>query len=470
MTIQEYKDWQALSLKTNRYFLFVEAFLDIMSHRSAVILQMLINLDQDDDGWSLCTVDFLQQKGRMDHNKQHLVLTELREKGLIEIARRGNPGRRYVRVLTDVLCERLKPFMKVKKQSSGKQDDCVSHLENKIAGKQDNQSYRNTDDFIYDERQDDKGQEDNTPLTPRSGAVAPSGAGVGACRLADPVDPPDRVTTCQVGEAGPRRHTLNGHGKGTSNGHNNGTSTNTVNGTTAKPSRDDTAAVKLRDTLKKAGRLEGRKEPNLKQWAKQIRDMRARLEGPDRIEEALDWYAAHCQDQYTPKIYCADNFTDRYAAILEQIDRPKFSKGGDDSKAGHGTVPTTKDGEWIVGHFSEANWPKGVVPRLRGVVELSVIEANAFWSKLCKFAKTDTTYLGRFAKWLVEKWDHPRWCVISYLGDIYESCKGWAEWQGDNVCPLNISGKRFAAALRKLEDEYSGDIGRWKILRERLGY
>lgn len=88
-------------------FIFFVDFLQHFSHRTAVVLSILISIQTDENGWALCPRKYLEQRSRANRHAQAVVFAELKSKGVIDVEMRGLPPQRFVRVNTDVLAQML---------------------------------------------------------------------------------------------------------------------------------------------------------------------------------------------------------------------------------------------------------------------------------------------------------------------------------------------------------------------------
>lgn len=468
MNRSDYKAWQAFALKTSRYFIFVEHYLDIMSHRAAVVLQMLVNLPDQDDGWNLCTVEFLEAKGRVDRHGQDIVLKELIGLGIIEVKRRGQPGRRHVRVLLDVLCEKLKPFITCKppsggnaSQSTGKAvDSDSSQPEKRLTGKAGIQSTGKAVEYTYKKRQDDKQQLPPTADAAAGGCVA---ADTINCREATRGKQPCVAPTADKPEAAaiPDKSSKSNH-------------TITCNAPTAD-NHDRVNAVRLHDILTRHGKLKGKRRVDVSQWAKDFSRLRRDDVTQDELNGVLDWYDTYLHLKHCPKCYAANTFCEKYARVKDAMRRqqedaaaPPIPNKAPVIPLAELTADEKKILEWAKDSFDWKATTIGLLPNLIAATYRSYDEFNLRCHKLMKrLDENDRLY--HMARKVVSNWGLPADYVRDWLEHIHDKNAGWKEWSG-HVKPCVVGSEQFNQEGTDVSLDYSGHERTWGELLKELGY
>lgn len=445
MTRKQYQDWLALSLKSSYYFVFMEAFLEILNHREAIVLQMLLNLPENSDGWRMCTVEFLEAKGKLDRNAQQVVLGKFVEMGIVRVKRMGCPPRRYVQVDRARICELLEPYL-----SDQNTRELIQHETMKIDYPEGNQSTPNGENHLtpnnvtpsIDKRMSVRKDESKTPLTPQprqpsTKQAQPTPVVVQVKRNAR------RSLSSQDQEPQP------------------------------PPDPDLTHARHLHETILTKGLHRFLTPPDLNKWAKEFRALRLSLKSDAHlIPQALDWYRDHCQGKYALQCHCAKTFRDKFDRLLSKMSSD--STNGDsegDAKSQEPPLVLTPNEELLIDLVMEYRWPLFAEDNVKRAAVLTYRASNRFFGQIHQLKDQ-----GRLSDSLIGLATHLEACWYSavsfargYMEKVFRKNADWDDWDG-NVRPCVPGTKQFYREGLAASTDYTSNANLFRDLMRALGH
>lgn len=427
ITTDELERYLRRRCATGGYFIFVKAYLKVMSRDAALLVQLLINLAAnagDAEGWALCTLEFLKGEMGLERDAQHRVINELKALGFLEVERRGMPAYRYVRP-NIVAIERA-----------------IDALEPPVS-----EVLRNPEDpgaVVRESTDSESGGSRTTSKTSKNLQVKTTNTPASAPAGASPA--------VRVGEATPSRQPSKG-----------AVQTQEVPPPSKATEQDRKRACRLHDMLVKHRKLFS--TPSIPKWADEFRRLREQLgAGQDRVDPLLDWYEQHLPDRYTPQAYSARTFRDKFAQLEAAAERCRCKASPCKPEAPPPELD--KAGQRVLAELLELHWPKGSAAQVPHVVAASLAAYRDFLRRL-KEAELPRK-LSDFRGYLLDTLSDPATFVSGYLERECARYARWEDWSG-TVQPLSPTARRFVQLGYEFSQEWCGGPERWDELMRAVG-
>ncbi len=95
-------EYASIIWASDEWFKFPRLYLKLMTPEDAIILQTIIDGSEgklDDEGWFICTMEFLERETGLSDYDQRKILSKLQDANWLEFEPRGLPAKRCVRMI-----------------------------------------------------------------------------------------------------------------------------------------------------------------------------------------------------------------------------------------------------------------------------------------------------------------------------------------------------------------------------------
>jgi hypothetical protein len=204
---------------------------------------------------------------------------------------------------------------------------------------------------------------------------------------------------------------------------------------------------------------------NRTHWAREFSRLRREV-GTPRLERALNWYQSHITDQYTPVVWCARKFRERFADVEAAVSRW--------DRDNPPPVEVSEDARWVLKKLSRCPFPKGADAQLPAAVQhsLDTVQAVRRKAKVVrdKYAECygdRRAALAKAARAVHMSLD--RGFVLYWFEEVRARVDDWEQWSGKlDQYTLRGGGKH----LDKLMREVLAGVGKehaWDELVKEMG-
>lgn len=226
-----------------------------------------------------------------------------------------------------------------------------------------------------------------------------------------------------------------------------------------EPQAQDRDSVKwLHEILSRNNRLEGIKF-SAPAWAKALAALEKQV-GRGRVHQILAWLETAIKDKYTPRIYSAKTFVDKWASLVDAFKRTQ--KPSDQKPT---RVPN-KTAESILEVILAWYWPDDADELLPDVVMDSLVGMIAFKNALRRVIKDERhRTLHPFAEKLLRECGPNDEAIIRWVQWQHVRYSEWEGW-GGRIAPMVLGESMFRKWGRKQSMEFTLDRKEWDKLME----
>jgi hypothetical protein len=209
-------------------------------------------------------------------------------------------------------------------------------------------------------------------------------------------------------------------------------------------------------------KLSVRKRYKLANWTKELDLLLAELGGSaSRVEKALDWWEAHCKQQYTPVIHSAATFRSKFLALEAAMRRSQ-------DLPAEVVVIGSAAGELASTLRSTLYWPKGSESQLEDCVQRSYDAYSAHLSTLKRVVSESTSKrLASTASHLIASLGSAKAVTASWMRRQNEQVQEWESWSG-KLQAISLESKRFDKWMREEVERFCGKASRWDDLKQEM--
>lgn len=152
-----------------------------------------------------------------------------------------------------------------------------------------------------------------------------------------------------------------------------------------------------------------------------MRILRQAVDGDlDRIQKALNWYADHARDRYTPVIRCAKSFRQKFPQLEQAIIR---SQGN--------TAVISDEAKTLARKLAQKGWPKGSSEQLPQAIQTTMDGYSEFSRR---FKLVYHKYKDDLPRWFIHyaasKRTTPTEFAEKWFADIHRQVRSWKDWSG----------------------------------------
>lgn len=192
---------------------------------------------------------------------------------------------------------------------------------------------------------------------------------------------------------------------------------------------EQVAASRLEQVLRKHRRVTGQVKPKV--WQTAIAGLLKRGRTKDEVKSVIKFLEVdeYFRAQYTPRVYSAASFVDKFDALLGAVDRTEKIFAYTEE------LVSTKDEAFILGMLNQLNWPKGSQGQLHAVLRKSIENFEPWLQKvnaLQKGWKPDSTMAGFVERLQVSiYYGGPRTYLLSWFRQVNDTVTKWKDWSGN---------------------------------------
>lgn len=212
---------------------------------------------------------------------------------------------------------------------------------------------------------------------------------------------------------------------------------------------------RILSTIKNKGRFIKCPKPKMENWAKIFGSLVKTVGDRKRVKAVLKWFKLNAAKKYTPVVYSAKMFKEKFLQIESAMKR--------DQKDAPQEVKLSKQESAIVKFYQKKQWPKNFEEHLPLVVRKSIDN----WESIKKCLQKKA--IGRF----VQSHCAPAGeaMIYSWLDMIYERVCNWEDWHGKpEYAILSVENKLFKQMLFTWAGRYgtgtTAVMALWKGLKD----
>jgi len=177
-----------------------------------------------------------------------------------------------------------------------------------------------------------------------------------------------------------------------------------------------------------------------------------------RIIKVLKWFIAHIKDKYTPSVFKAQDFREKFLRIENIMNRSQSETPEE--------IKISSAAKEIAKRLSHLSW-EGSDDQLLGTIQISLNNYNEFYKWFLEISKTGDRHHIRLCEHLHGCYflAHPKTFVKDWMEKINKRIIDWDEWSGNLIkMAFNRKSKLFQRLGRKEVEGYSGYSSGWDRL------
>lgn len=160
--------------------------------------------------------------------------------------------------------------------------------------------------------------------------------------------------------------------------------------------------------------------PSITRWAYHFHELNLELDfDGELLDQVLDWYILHSSDKYTPLIFSASSFRQKFRQIELAMRRTQNSSFGTE-------LNISKKSKRLARELQELNWPKNFSSKLPLAVEQSHTNFQTFITALDSI----NTALRNFILDTYLSMYTPYEFVRRWITDAHTRICNWSDWSG----------------------------------------
>ena len=202
---------------------------------------------------------------------------------------------------------------------------------------------------------------------------------------------------------------------------------------------------------------------------KELRRLTKRGIEKKTIIQVYKWYTSHFKEEYTPKIYKAEDLYKKFSRIEEAMNRSSQPDAALEKPTVMSYDDLDENGKWIYEKLKRASWPKGSISQLPEVIASSlqnlkevikineaIIKEKTFDEAL--YARPD--HNAHRVAWRFKKATRIGACndfILAWFSEIYEEVSRWEQWSGKlKSYVISIDNERFQVYLKEVLQAFFG--------------
>lgn len=224
---------------------------------------------------------------------------------------------------------------------------------------------------------------------------------------------------------------------------------------------------KLREVYKEIST--GTHIPRRETIDKELRRLTKRGIEKKTIIQVYKWYTSHFKEEYTPKIYKAEDLYKKFSRIEEAMNRSSQPDTAPEKPTVMSYDDLDENGKWIYEKLKRASWPKGSISQLPEVIASSlqnlkevikineaIIKEKTFDEAL--YARPD--HNAHRVAWRFKRATRIGACndfILAWFSEIYEEVSRWEQWSGKlKSYVISIDNERFQVYLKEVLQAFFG--------------
>lgn len=228
------------------------------------------------------------------------------------------------------------------------------------------------------------------------------------------------------------------------------------------PKFEDVCASKLWNIIATHRKLQA--PANLKQWAKEFTLLLHLVGDKARVREAVKFYGKVIGQPYTPSIYSAASFRQKFFALEDAMQRQAAKQPQ--------TVEVPEAYTKTLATLRSWTWPQGSAAQVPAVLVKSAIAYEHFRTRVRQFVADEfpTSRSHRLATHLLSTYlTPPPSFLIAWFRLLNTRLTKWKEWNGDlSSYAFRPDHPEFVRQARAVITAYTGQATDWDYLNQRL--